>query len=529
MSRKEKLILIAVISILAMACSCNFGNYFSNLINAVSDTLENGGNETTQIIEPELSEQDPFPEVVPEEEDLEEQQSPVEEVPVGFSNPALLIRFPTRGWGGEEIGRNLTEMNSGELIQQVAAAPSGGLVAFVTSQKEYGLGLVSLYLLDMNTSEVSLITPLTNEKTTMDSYEEGDLGMEVREASIALSFENLTWSPNGDTLAFVGAQEGVFAQVYTYHVETGTLTRLFGGESHHYKPSWSPDGSYVVSASAFGFGTGAGFGMDAVWADRADGSDGRRLYDASDSSDEVIWGWFDQRTCVVSSVSMLAGYVHLRAIDLDTGTVAYDILGPSDFFGDAAIAEEFGTVLFDFPFSDMADFVEGETISRDGLYLWQQGVEGYTQLNDVIHWNSTVVWDGDMQCYYAKVPKRAVTEDFIQPYTPAGLIDNTKCPSIVSIAEEAPIFATSGSQYVWIANEWNNIFDPGLNWVPVGEYSETALAQGIITQALWHPEEDLLYFATGDQVYQAQGAQMTVGMVSNTIGETVLALHWILP
>jgi Tol biopolymer transport system component len=61
-------------------------------------------------------------------------------------------------------------------------------------------------------------------------------------------FGNLTWSPNGNEIAFSGMVEGQ-SDIFSYNLSTKVLTQLTDDEYSDYAPSFSPDGQKIVFSS----------------------------------------------------------------------------------------------------------------------------------------------------------------------------------------------------------------------------------------------------------------------------------------
>ena len=61
----------------------------------------------------------------------------------------------------------------------------------------------------------------------------------------AEEFSNITWSPNGDDIAFSGMSEGQ-SDLYQYNIRTKVLTQLTNDRYSDYHPSYSRDGRSIV-------------------------------------------------------------------------------------------------------------------------------------------------------------------------------------------------------------------------------------------------------------------------------------------
>jgi Tol biopolymer transport system component len=62
------------------------------------------------------------------------------------------------------------------------------------------------------------------------------------------SFGNLTWSPDGNTIAFSGMIEGQ-SDIFSYNFKSKTVTPITNDEFSDYAPSYSPDGTKLIFSS----------------------------------------------------------------------------------------------------------------------------------------------------------------------------------------------------------------------------------------------------------------------------------------
>jgi WD40-like Beta Propeller Repeat len=115
-------------------------------------------------------------------------------------------------------------------------SPDGSTIAFV---RRYGEGLDSLCMIDADGSNFRVV---------------------IRDAHAA----ELSWSPDGGTIAFYSEQDGGIHLVDVYGGNERALWQRAGGPNQD-SPSWSPDSSEVYYASGD------------IWVARADGSGARRV------------------------------------------------------------------------------------------------------------------------------------------------------------------------------------------------------------------------------------------------------------
>jgi TolB protein len=60
------------------------------------------------------------------------------------------------------------------------------------------------------------------------------------------------WSPNNDTIAFIGRSPEGSLDVYTIQADGTNLQRLTSGRRLHKSLTWAPDGRFVMSSSQQG-------------------------------------------------------------------------------------------------------------------------------------------------------------------------------------------------------------------------------------------------------------------------------------
>src|SRR3546814_20003009 len=58
-------------------------------------------------------------------------------------------------------------------------------------------------------------------------------------------FANIAWSPDGETVAFSGLQNG-YSDIYLYNLVTKVVTQLTNDRYSDYQPRFSRDGTRIV-------------------------------------------------------------------------------------------------------------------------------------------------------------------------------------------------------------------------------------------------------------------------------------------
>ena len=94
------------------------------------------------------------------------------------------------------------------------------------------------------------------------------------------------WSPDGQRIAFRSYRAGYDGEIWVMNADGSGLVNLTPTTGSaiidHRRPSWSPDGKFIVHASTLG-------GNWDIWVMRADGSDQRRLTNTADLDAEPAW------------------------------------------------------------------------------------------------------------------------------------------------------------------------------------------------------------------------------------------------
>lgn len=345
--RNRHLPLLVLVLLIAAALACN----------APSDGADSAAAPVPTS--PPIAGEDPAP-VLPTEQPPPAPEQPADEQPPAeapdASAPAPVPDIP--GWlvmvdgdapngrlsfiEGDGAGTPYTFPETygaapGQLRHNIA--PSGGYIAYITGDimaADLRLVVASLAEADLRPAPVSLTSGL---EISAPDPGPGDPAFEAMRAFTDLT--GLAWSPDGRALAYMAASDGPTSDLYVYFLGDATTVRLTDGPSQGIKPNWSPDGRYVLHAGVSTLGTGAGYGMEGVWAAAVDGSGVKDLYDPSGTADQVFFGWRNATDVVVGSADVMCGNRDLRVVNVETGTES--MLWPH-YFQSAAVADN-GAVL----------------------------------------------------------------------------------------------------------------------------------------------------------------------------------------
>ncbi|NQD71439.1 tolB protein precursor [Sphingobacterium shayense] len=173
------------------------------------------------------------------------------------------------------IGKALiTQRTGGRMNVAPAISPNGKLVAFMS---EKDLFSIDLFLADANTGEV--IRKLGSRTTSKDIDEfsflesAGDFSADSKRFAFSIfsdgknklmvvdvqtgktlavvamgdivEFTNISFSPQGDRVAFSGLKNG-HSDIFTYDLNSKELLQLTNDKYSDFQPSFSPDGKHIV-------------------------------------------------------------------------------------------------------------------------------------------------------------------------------------------------------------------------------------------------------------------------------------------
>ncbi len=249
-------------------------------------------------------------------------------------------------WAVNADGSGLTRVLEGSILRPrhlgSAVSPVGGFVALITATDPTRLRGLALNIVRLPDGQIRSITPLASIE--IEPAADADPALRPPEPLVAIVGEtSLAWSPDGQQLAFIGAQDGPSADLYSYSLREDTITRLTDGPSQGIRPSWSPYGKFIVHMGVNTLGSGAGYDMTGVWAARADDTGVRSLYDPSGSGDEVLVGWRGVDTFAVYTLDVSqGGNRNLRAVNVETGIIT-SLWG--GFFNDVVLDPQTGNMI----------------------------------------------------------------------------------------------------------------------------------------------------------------------------------------
>lgn len=271
-------------------------------------------------------------------------QPPTQDLTVDTSGlnaegPWLLMETDQGLWAANPDGSGLAQLTNvdfwhGDL--QDAIQPGGSQVVFITPGG-FDFHQMTLNVLSLPDGQVTKVTALTSPETeTYADAGPGDPGFEALRA--VGEQRSYAWSPDGTRLAFVGVMDGPSAELYLYDAASAQIKRVSQDDAHNYRPSWAPDGNYLLYLGADAFGTGAGFDTTGVWSVYGDGTNVTWLYVPEGGAEELV-GWLDNTTAVLDTWNPACGSERLRLYDIVTSN---KVMLNEDCFISAAAAASAG-------------------------------------------------------------------------------------------------------------------------------------------------------------------------------------------
>ncbi len=412
--------------------------------------------------------------------------------------PWLLISTDEGFWAVNPDGSGLTQLPISSA-PHADVVPRGGRVAFITTTGPQNLGL-ALSLLSLPAGDVRSLAPLTSSATEPKS-----LVTQGENAYRAIIEGNsLAWSPDESQLAFVGAADGPTSDLYVYSLADERITRLTDGPSQAIRPSWSPDGTYIVHTGVSSLGSGAGYSMEGVWAARADDSGVETLYPIpSGSGDEVLVAWTSATAFLVYTWKMGDGPSDLRTVDVETKELA---LLWGDRFTDVVLDPASGNLLL-----AMNEYAADANPGRGkGLFLIQPGQDASWLAEVDVR---QMVWSPKAGLFFVQ------GDNGVWAITPDGQVEELPAP-VVALPSVSP----NGRR--WAFGETDFRGQPGL-WVGDLKQEPRQVFSGSANHLAWGPEGECLLFFGADGLHAAHSPDFAPVLVGE--GLHARSTVWVWP
>jgi hypothetical protein len=211
-------------------------------------------------------------------------------------------------------------------------SPDGAFYAYYTGSPEAGdLALVIYGLMDERVmTEIQLLSSdypdnfqeLADEMADsgavpadLAQYDEADYAYHLQGA-FEYRIETLGWSPQGRYLAFSGQMEGLSSDLYVLDTQTMGVNRLTSGPGMMQRLSWSPDGHWIIHASAYILAAGTGL------TNHAASRDGSDVVSFPANVGLIDGEWLTNNLFLVHDSANGPGSHDLALLDARTGSVA---------------------------------------------------------------------------------------------------------------------------------------------------------------------------------------------------------------
>jgi hypothetical protein len=493
MDRTKRIAAVLVILLFAVSLSCN-------LISALIPDVETPAMpEAIQESAQEIQVEEPA-----EPEEL------VEVVPSDTPKPASveepeLDQFPT--WLIAKGQHGITYINpadgvihtlefDGEI--QVFPAPIGGKVAIRRSPNDELM--FWLEIVDLETEEITTITPLMAESLPRDHWESFHECEPTGEAFWAVSTSTPFWNLDGSAFVFISAHEGGYARAYSYFPATGEIRKHEFGDwadgVHFFQPKIGADGglTYTLSSAAC-FITAYGYPeMDALWLSTPEGDFSARLLELSgDHYGVEVFGRISDMFVIIASkddsfTGRNTAYHHLRAVNIYT-MEAIEITDVNDHLLTVQVAQPFNSVAF-----ITLEGQEGDQVTERGVYYWNIFDQQLVKLHDHVDDECELGWNFNKTTYFAKVE-----DERSQTILLTFLEDGTQTQLWEVSALGIPVFPTVHGihdYYAWL--DHNGLFVQSFD-----DFTPVKLCRDMFTRFQWHPEIPSLAFSDNTAVYRA--------------------------
>ena len=196
---------------------------------------------------------------VQESETDDEESTPVPPTATSTENLPTATKEPT-----------LTPTEPAPVIAPTAVGGGGSLIAFASDRNG---GIPQVYVIDVNTREISQVTTLANGACQPDWSPDGQqivftspckkdevdyIGSRLYTTSIdGVNLRPLATIPGGDfdpawhpidpnLIAFVSYRENNRPHLFIYHLDTNQVDALSSSTAYDRAPQWSPDGSMLL-------------------------------------------------------------------------------------------------------------------------------------------------------------------------------------------------------------------------------------------------------------------------------------------
>lgn len=407
--------------------------------------------------------------------------------PLSSEGPWLLFQDAAAIWAINPDGSGLTKLIEKEMPDPsydpylyigLFPAQHGSHVAMIEADS-YELSTPKLSLFSLPEGEIQLLSPLLSQDLQALLQDE-ESHSEVIDIWAAVGVWNrITWSSDGQRLAFNGAQDGPSADLYVYSFDDGSITRLTDGPWQSVNPVWSPDDRVIVNGAAKQLGydaSGSGYAMVAVWAVQADNTDVYQLFASDAHGFELVVGWISNTTLLADTWEYYYEYSDLRTIDVENG---YSRSLWHGHYDERAFDSQSGMILI----SESRLDPSFDTGLEPGLYLISSQGGPPKKVSDKLIIPGCMIWSKEANLFFV------YTEEGLLAISPAGEVSSLPSPELYI---SFPIVAPQGQSWAMVA------INGGL-WLGSIDGEMEELYAGVAHHPIWSPDgKTLLFLAEED-------------------------------
>ncbi|MEE4193789.1 MAG: hypothetical protein V2J07_01195 [Anaerolineae bacterium] len=409
-------------------------------------------------------------------------------------------------------------------VFNVLPSPKGGKAALLRAgDEEY---FYSLDLLDLNTGEITNITPLMAYPLSWDFWDTPPICEPTADAMLAVEASTPFWTSDGSVLVFISGHEGGYALPYTYYPATGQIIKQefaqMGGEVHFFDPVIGGDGglTYTLNSASCLVNQDLKPTADAFWLATPAGDFAVRLLELrEDSIGMEVFGWIGGYFAIVAEKDgelrdYHSSFHHLQGVDIYSVQTT-EITGISDHFSVVQVAQPFNSVAF---ISEGA--TSGEKITEPGLYYWSIFDQSLVKLYDYVGKDSDLGWDFEKAVYFAKVEDQQGEVMMMTFFE-----DGSEAQYWVTSATQIPVFPSLygiHEYYAWQENQ-------GLFVQSFDDVTPIKLTNYPYSEFIWHPERNSLAFFDQRNVYIADQPYFSPISVMTVSEEGVFGIYWVGP
>ena len=432
---------------------------------------------------------------------------------IASTSPWLIVKANNGTWIANKDGSGIKLLtDETNLNIRSSLSPDGSKIAYVSLALPDEFALPVVQIMSIPDGKITQVAEVGPKDKAGNPAPTGP-GTPPYEATRGIYYYSPpVWSPDGKTLAFIGAQDGQFSNLYLYTLADQKITRLTDSASTFaFQPVWSPGGTWIAYEEANGFGGGSGFDLAGVWAVHPDGSGAVEPYKLSASTGtELIAEWLDGDTFVVFSWDVMCGAKDLRTINLSTQKTTM-LWGHyfTDYSGMIALDPKSKAVAVSSPGGECNPGVE------DGSYLVR--MDGSAPVRLTSSSNLPIKWVPEANAFFMQTDQgiEAYGVDSQKVNVPPGVMD------VPAVAPDGKYWSWSYFSATQTGSEKQGVFV-----LPAGGTAQKIYAD-LASNVSWAPDGSAVFFSDMTHtLYVAEAPDFTPKPVSSVLSSP-MGLYWI--